>query len=94
MARGIRVRHHEVIISDHAWQRWLERSGMKVKRKKLARAVRRKLTGVIQGSGMYLDKTGAGWLEMFPWLWAAVRLTDHGWLVTTFINWNQKEEAG
>jgi len=94
MARGIRARHQDVVISDHAWQRWTERAGVKIKRKKLAGNIRRKLTTAVQGTGMYLDKTGAGWLEIHPWLWAAVRLTNHGWLVTTFINWKHKKEAG
>lgn len=74
----------------------MERAGFKIKRKKLRAILQAKLTNDAQGTGIYLDKTGAGWVELFPWLWATVRLTDRGWLVMTFEVWDgsyKREEA-
>jgi len=91
--RGMNPRHHEVYLSEHAWERWIERSGIRIKRGKLIDQLRYKLNAAIS-TGLPLDDTGAGWLEITPLLWATVRLKDNGWLVTTFTSWEEREEAG
>ncbi|KJS16306.1 MAG: hypothetical protein VR69_09575 [Peptococcaceae bacterium BRH_c4b] len=86
----MKQRHHEIIISDHAWQRWQERSGIEIKRTKLINVLTGKLNGAL-AVGLVLDHTSAGWLEVTPWLWATVRLTNMGWLVATFTAWEERE---
>lgn len=83
----MKQRHHQIILSDHAWQRWQERSGSGMKRRKLTRLLTAKLNGAL-AVGLALDHTGAGWLEVTPWLWATVRLEAAGWVVVTFIAWD------
>lgn len=92
--RGMNPRHHEVILGDHAWGRWLERcKGIKIKRGNLVSLLRYQLNVAIS-LGLPLDSTGAGWIEITPEIWATVRLTDLGWKVTTITRWDEKEEAG
>lgn len=86
MAKPIKPRHQEVIISDHAWyERWPERAGVKLSRKKVIRIIRGQLTNDAHSRGIKLDNSGAVLVEVLPWLSAYLRLTDRGWLVTTFI---------
>ena len=87
---GIKPRHHQIILSDHAWQRWQECSGVRLTRRKLVRLLTVKLNGTL-AVGLELDHTGAGWLEVTPWLWATVRLTDAGWMAMTFISWDESD---
>ena len=67
-----------------------ERAGISVKRTKLINVLTGKLNGAL-AVGLALDSTGAGWLEVTPWLWATVRLTNMGWLVATFTAWEERE---
>jgi len=87
---GLQPRHHEVILTDHAWARWQERSGIKIKRSKLIALLQAKLNNAL-ALGLELDHTGAGWLEITPVLWATVRLGTDGWVVTTFTRWDERE---
>jgi hypothetical protein len=89
MHKQLKPRAQRVIISDHAWsERWPERAGIKINKAKLAKLLRWKLTEGARGAGLYLDATGAAWVEVFSWLWAVARLTDEGWVVTTFVVWD------
>lgn len=90
MAKPMRFRQQQVIISEHAWaKRWPERAGIKISKTRLARMLRRKLTEGARGRGLYPDATGAVWVEVLPpWLWATARLTEQGWVVTTFTTWD------
>lgn len=84
----IKPRHQEVSISAHAWdERWPERVGIPLSRKHVARKIQARLTELARSDGIYLDRTGACWVEVYPWLWATVRLMDRGWMVTTFTVW-------
>ncbi len=86
MAKPIKPRHQEVIISDHAWyERWPERAGVKLSRRKVASIIKGQLTNKAQSSGIILDKTGCAWVHVLPEIRAYLRLTDRGWLVVTFI---------
>ncbi|MEG6615369.1 hypothetical protein V6C27_02850 [Peptococcaceae bacterium 1198_IL3148] len=85
----VKTRCHRVIITDHAWQRWQERAGIKIKRDKLTKLLTAKLNTAL-AVGLKIDHTGAGWLMLDQWLWANVRVTDRGWVVTTFINWRNE----
>lgn len=83
----IKPRHQEVSISAHAWdERWPQRAGISINRKALARKIKWQLTELAMSDGIPLDHTGAGWVEVYTWLWAVVRLTDQGWVVTTFVS--------
>ena len=86
--RGLQPRHHEVKLTDHAWSRWQERTGIKIKRGKLEQLLQAKLNNAI-AVGLELDHTGAGWLEITPVVWATVRLGFAGWVVTTITGWRE-----
>lgn len=80
------------MITDHAFDdRWPERAGVPVKKSKLMRALQIRLTSLAQSDGIRLDKTGAGRVKVYPWLYAAVRMTDRGWLVMTFLFGDESE---
>lgn len=82
----LKPRPQQVIISDHAWdERWPERAGVQLKRRKLQSLLRSKLTSKARGSGIKLDRTGAGRVEVMPGVQAVVRLTDWGWVVVTVV---------
>lgn len=95
--RGLQPRHHEVILPDHAWGRYLERAGVDLKpwqekkvRVKLRQYLTARLNDEIAAGGLILDRTGAAWIEITPVLWATVRLGDGGWVITTFTDWSEK----
>ena len=99
MPKQLQPRHQEVYISSHAWdERWPERVGIKLSHKKLVRKLKGRLTALAQSDGIHLDHTGACWVEVYPWLWATVRLTERGWLVMTFTVWDsmlpEREQTG
>lgn len=88
MPRINRPKAHRVILSNHAWDRFQERGGRK-KRTKLVNLITAKLNESL-GPGLVVDRTGAAWVEVKPWLWASLRLTDIGWIVTTIIDYRVK----
>lgn len=99
MPKALKPRRQEVMIIDHAWlDRWPERAGIRVSRKKIMGRLRSRLTDMARSEGIHLDPTGAGWVEVYPWLWATVRLTERGWLVMTFTVWDsllpEREKTG
>ncbi len=86
MVAILKTRPQDVIISHHAWsERWPERAGVKMKKGRLLHMVKSALTNKAKGQGIRLDSTGAGRVEVMPGLYAVVRLTDHGWVVTTVL---------
>jgi hypothetical protein len=89
----MRPRHHQAILTDHAWQRYQERSWKILKRTKLQSLCTVRLNEAI-GKGMIVDYTGAGWFEVIPWLWAVVKVVDDGWLVLTFKVLEGEKEVG
>lgn len=92
--RGMYPRHFNVILRDHAWERYKERDGPQIKRSKLVGILIGKLNEAID-LGLRLDHTGAGWIEVTPWLWATVRLGQTAWVVETITRWDEKKgEAG
>jgi len=86
-------KRHKVILSEHAWERFQERAGVEIKRTKLVCQLSAKLNNALRTSGLHPDKTGGVLLEVTSRLRAVVRITDRGWIVTTFVDWS-KEEAG
>ena len=88
----MRPRHHQAILTDHAWQRWQERSWKQVKRDKLQSLCTVRLNEAI-GMGMIVDHTGA-WFEVMPWLWAVAVLGTDGWVVKTFKVLEGKKKVG
>lgn len=75
---------HRLVVSDHAWDRLVERSNIRGKRSKTQHYLQCLLNQQLQ-KGLRLDKTGAAWLEVDPELWATVRLEDNAWVVTTIM---------
>lgn len=96
MPRVIKPKSHDVILSEHAWQRYCERANLKptpARRNKLRAFLHAKLNNAI-GVGLHLDRTGAAWIEIEQLMWASARLTDRGWVVTTVVVWGEaREEA-
>jgi len=88
--RGMQPRHFEVIMREHAWERYQERGGPTTTRIKLRRHLVWLLNEALD-AGLHLDHTGAGWLEITPVLWATVRLTDRAWVVETITRWDERE---
>lgn len=73
-----------VVLSNHAFNRWPERGGYKVKRSKLQSMMRAKVRNAL-ALGLKLDKTGAGLVRVNRYMWAVVRLRNDAWVVTTFV---------
>lgn len=88
--RGMKPRHFEIIFRPHAWERYVLRNGPKTTQKKLKRHLVYLLNEALD-AGLHLDRTGAGWLEITPVLWATVRLTDRAWVVETITRWDERE---
>lgn len=89
MPRPLKCRRQNVIISDHAWNdRWMERAGLKLSKKHVRRIIQAKLTNDARSDGIYLDDTGATWVEVTTWLWAVARHDRKGWVVATFTVWD------
>lgn len=88
-----RQRNHQAILTDHAYQRWTERSWRELRRSKLQCLCTVRLNEAI-GKGMQVDHTGAGWFEVIPWLWAGVKVVDSGWLVLTFKVLERRRDVG
>lgn len=82
--RGMQPRDHEIMLTDHAWKRFKERSDKQIGRKKLKELLQDKLNAAL-GRGLSMDDTGAAWLEITPELWATVRLGIAGWVIPTII---------
>ncbi|SFR15313.1 hypothetical protein [Desulfoscipio geothermicus] len=97
MPKVLRPKPYQVELSDHAWQRFCQRSEFRASRKKLLRRLKAQINTQL-AVGMRLDKTSAGWLEVYPGVWAAVRLKGACWMVMTFIDeWSglaEKEAVG
>lgn len=77
-------RQQSVTISDHALDRWFERTGIRIKRSQLKRRIEGRLTAMAVTEGIQLDSEGSCGVDLYPWLWAVVKLTEVGWMVVTF----------
>lgn len=78
------LRQQSVTITDHALCRWYERTGAPIKRTQLKRCIENRLTALARADGIQLDGTGQCRVYVYPWVWAVVKLTEIGWMVTTF----------
>ena len=81
----MKQRSYSVIISEHAYNRWLERGGPALTWKELTGLTRAKVNNAM-AVGIPIDPTGAGWIEVIPGIWAIVELHSIGWIVKTFRN--------
>lgn len=94
MPRIIKPKSHDVILTEHAWQRYCERANVRPttgRKKRLATYLHSKLNSAL-GVGLHLDRSGAAWIEIEQLLWASARLTDRGWVVTTVMVWGESRE--
>jgi hypothetical protein len=88
VGRGINYRKYQLTLTEHAWERLLQYSSFRGKRKSAQSHLERQLNAQMR-EGMRLDKTGAAWLEVNSELWAVVRLSGGAWVCTTIINYGQ-----
>ena len=89
-------RGYRVGLTNHAWERYLQRANIgrigKKNRDRLAAFIGFRLNEYL-GLGVHVDPTGAVWVELTPVLWASVRLEACGWIVTSIMDWGEKKEA-
>ena len=71
-----------VRVQSHATDRWKEYAGP-LPVKEIARIVRRHLIAALK-SGISIDCTGAGHIQIKPNLWAVVKPEVSWWVVITF----------
>lgn len=80
-----------VHVQQHAVDRWREYVGPMAVRS-IAKTVRRHLAAALK-SGINIDITGAGHIQIKPTVWAVVKPEPIGWIVITFhqgINYAQR----
>ena len=89
-------RGYRVGLTNHAWERYIQRSNVrrtgKKNRARVAAFIEYRLNDHL-GLGVHVDPTGAVWVELTPVLWASVRLEASGWTVTSIMDWGEKKEA-
>ena len=79
------IRRYITELSDHAWQRYVERGGMGT-RKKLDHYINVKLNNQIRATGgLSVGKSGTAWLPIGGLLCAGLRIDVFGRLVVVTI---------
>lgn len=91
MPKPVKPRAPTVIISDHAFERWIERAGRPPKKKTaLAALVEAMLYNHLRSGGIETCRLSVE-LELGGGIWAVLRLGDMGWVCTTVLD---TREAG
>jgi len=87
------IRRYVTELSDHAWQRYVERGGIGV-RKKLGHYINVKLNNQIRATGgVPVGKSGTLWLPIDGLLCAGLRINVLGRLVVvTFIIMDSEDQ--
>jgi len=94
MPKPVYPRSPTVIISDHAFERWLERAKRNPKRKSgLAALVGTLLYNHLRGGGVETDDLAVE-LELGEGIKAVLRLGENAWVCTTVIDTRETREAG
>jgi hypothetical protein len=97
MARKQRLRPHEVHITKHGYERYVERmermgaEPLKIKRLRLK--IKGRLNDKI-GKGIGIESGIAVRIEVAPGLDAILKLDLDGWVVLTFVYWHELAVVG
>jgi hypothetical protein len=91
MPKPVKPRAPNVIISNHAFERWLERADRRPKKKgRLAAFIENRLYNDLRSGGVELSGLSVE-LDLGGGIRAVLRLGDMGWVCTTVID---TKEAG
>ena len=93
MSKPMYPRGPTVRISDHAWERWLERTSRWPKKRGSLAALIETMLNSRFGHGVPMEPGLACNLDMGGGVIAVLRLTDSAWVCTTVIDINIPREA-
>ena len=93
MAKPMRPRAPDVVISDHAHHRWLERVNRPPKRRTALAALIETVLYARLASGVIMTGLSVT-LDMGNGINAVLRLTDAAWVCTTVIDTTEPREVG
>ena len=93
MPKPIRPRSPTVIISDHAFERWIERAERRPKRKSGLAALLEMMLYTLLRAGGVVTVGLAVELDLGGGIRAVLRIGEFGWVCTTVMDVNEPRES-